>query len=97
MVFRVIHFDHKEMRLYIRSKINKHMKKLSLKRMKIAAIGNAHFLNGGNNLGITLTCETKCDNTCLCVGSELCTTNPGTTRPNESLIKTKDNCSLNIR
>ncbi|MEM6718057.1 MAG: hypothetical protein AAF611_01955 [Bacteroidota bacterium] len=80
------------------------MKKLSLKKMKIAAMRNANFVKGGNEtIGIcdsimTMECtanqeciETMPAATCSCEG-----TNPGTTTPNNTDIKTRHTCPLGV-
>lgn len=83
--------------------MTKHMKKFSLKKMTIAAVGNAHSLKGGNESDTCSNniesdaCETKenCIATVLIVST--CTeTTPGTTTPNNTLIKTKRTCPIGV-
>ncbi|WP_298422047.1 hypothetical protein [uncultured Kordia sp.] len=73
------------------------MKKLNLKKSKIAAITNAYFINGGTDNSVinticdytnneSVTCHTNCD-TCNTTNenSPCNSTNPGNTRPNKSI------------
>ena len=68
------------------------MKKLNLKKSKIAAIGNSNLLKGGtdnSDVITSITTVTHITNCYIsCNGTICCDTTPGTTRPNGS-VKTK--------
>ncbi|MGH1383385.1 hypothetical protein [Kordia sp.] len=80
------------------------MKKLNLKKIKIATIGNTQSILGGannsdvdticNNTGDeSITCQTNCDTCNTTNANSPCTvTHPGNSRANKSLLTGELNC-----